>query len=115
KKIHTGPVRLFPDGTDAFDFLVGGGETPFIILSDINMPKMSGPELCNKIQNNESLKQQYIPFIFFTSSTTKNAITDAYLAAADGFFIKPNTFQELEEVVFKIHSYWSECQSPADY
>lgn len=109
------PILLFADGQAALDYLLQSTETPFMILSDIHMPRLSGPELRDKIEHHEKLSQLYIPFIFFTTSTTKKAIVDAYSVSADGFFIKPSTYKGLEDMISKIYSYWSDCHSPADY
>lgn len=108
-------ILLFADGQAAFDYLLQSTETPFMILSDIHMPRLSGPELRDKIEHHEKLGHQYIPFIFFTTSTTKKAIVDAYSVSSDGFFIKPSTYKGLEEMISRIYSYWSACHSPADY
>lgn len=108
-------ILLFADGQEAFDYLLQSNEAPFIILSDIHMPRLNGPELRDKIEHHEKLSHQHIPFIFFTTSTTKKAIFDAYSVSSDGFFIKPSTYKGLEDMIAKIYSYWSACHSPADY
>lgn len=112
---YTNPIFLFADGQAALDYLLESTETPFLILSDINMPRLSGPQLRDRIEQDERLSSRYIPFIFFTTSTTKNAIVDAYSVSSDGFFIKPSTYKGLEDMISKIYSYWSACHSPADY
>ncbi|MEJ7769206.1 MAG: response regulator, partial [Chitinophagaceae bacterium] len=43
-------VIFFADGQEALDFLNRSDITPFLILSDINMPKLDGFALRNKIR-----------------------------------------------------------------
>jgi len=40
----------FPDGQAALEYLNSDSAAPFIILSDINMPRLNGLELRNKLQ-----------------------------------------------------------------
>ncbi len=108
-------ILYFSDGHEALNFLIDDIEIPFIILSDINMPKMNGLELREIIQRNEELKMKCIPFLFFTTSTTKKAVWDAYALSVQGFFIKPNSFTDLQHIIKKIVDYWMDCKSPSDY
>jgi len=51
---------------------------PFLTPSDINMPKLNGIELKEKIQNNEELRLKSIPYLFFTTSAEQKHVIDAY-------------------------------------
>lgn len=108
-------IRYFPDGRKALDYLESTDEVPFLILSDINMPIMGGLQLKASIDASEMLKQRNIPFIFFTTSTTNKAITEAFEHTDQGFFIKPTSFAALELSVKRILDYWAYCLSPSHY
>ncbi|HEX9980268.1 MAG TPA: response regulator [Flavobacterium sp.] len=108
-------VCFFSDGQEALNFLLDQKGSPFLILSDINMPKLNGLELREIILRNEDLRMKSIPFLFFTTATTKKSVLDAYALAVQGFFIKPTSFRELEQTIRKIIEYWSNCQSPGDF
>jgi len=56
---------FFKDGELALDFLNRGDITPFLILSDINMPKLDGFALRQKIKLDEKLQLRCIPYLFF--------------------------------------------------
>ncbi|MEX2232279.1 MAG: response regulator, partial [Cyclobacteriaceae bacterium] len=56
-------VIFFSDGNDALKYLDTTEEQPFLILSDINMPKMDGFEVRNKIWTNEKLSLKCIPYL----------------------------------------------------
>ena len=59
------PNRLisFINPADAYHFLDNNEEQPFIIISDVNLPGMSGLEFKNKLDRNERLKKKSIPSI----------------------------------------------------
>ena len=49
-------IIFFKDGEEALEYLIKTDEKPFIVFSDINMPKLSGMELREKIHTNEDLR-----------------------------------------------------------
>jgi CheY-like chemotaxis protein len=108
-------VIFFTDGYEALNYIERTEIQPFLILSDINMPKIDGFELRKKIQNNEELKVKCIPYLFFTTGANRQAVYDAYAMSAQGFFIKPNSVNALQDVIRKIIDYWTECYSPSQY
>src|SRR5690606_30098286 len=77
-------IIFFSDGKDALDYLNATEEQPFLILSDINMPKMDGFAVRNQIYMNEKLK--CIPYLFFTTGVDKKTVYDAYAMSVQGFF-----------------------------
>lgn len=116
KKLNYGhPVMFFPDGVAAFDYLNGSDVKPFLILSDVNMPKINGFELKERIQSSEDLAIKCIPFLFFTTAANKETVIDAYSKVVQGFFIKPNNYKELERRIKVIMDYWKDCIAPNNY
>ena len=108
-------VIYFTDGNDALAFLNQSDVQPFLILSDINMPRINGFELRNKIFTNEQLQTKCIPYLFFTTAGTRKAVLDAYALSVQGFFVKPNSVDDLEQMIRKIVEYWRECIAPNHY
>ena len=108
-------VIFFSDGYLALEYIESKDVQPFLILSDINMPKINGLELKRKIHNNEELMVRCIPYLFFTTGTNRKAVFDAYSMSAQGFFIKPSSHGDLTETIRKIMEYWMECYSPSQY
>ncbi len=108
-------IIFFADGNEALEFLNKTEEPPFLILSDINMPKINGFELRNKVFTNEQLHIKCIPYLFFTTSATKQSVIDAYALTVQGFFVKPNSVQDLENTIKKIVEYWQHCIAPSHY
>ncbi|WP_296150286.1 response regulator [uncultured Flavobacterium sp.] len=105
-------IVFFQDGFIALDYLINTSEQPFLILSDINMPLISGFELRDKVYQNNDLRMRCIPYLFFTTATSQKAIIEAYSRSIQGFFVKPTSFKELENTMRKIVEYWQECVSP---
>ena len=103
---------FFADGEDALNYLNESRIEPFILFSDINMPKLSGMALRNKVVENEDLKLKSIPYLFFSTSAEQEHIVEAYSKSIQGFFVKPNTFSELKDTIACIVSYWQKCVSP---
>jgi CheY-like chemotaxis protein len=108
-------VMFFSDGYEALAYMESEDVRPFLILSDINMPKINGLELKKRIHNNEALKIRCIPYLFFTTGAQRKAVYDAYSMSAQGFFIKPTNMKNLENTLRKIIEYWQECYSPSQY
>ena len=103
---------IFTHATKALDFLLVTPRQPFLILSDINLPGMNGLIFRSVIQQNEYLKTKSIPFIFFTTGTSKHQVKAAYDLTVQGFFIKPSSFMELQLRLKTIVEYWSSCLHP---
>jgi CheY-like chemotaxis protein len=105
-------VIFFKDGEDALEFLINTDTEPFIIFSDINMPKLNGMELREKVHNNEDLRIKSIPYLFFTTTAEQRHVIDAYSKSIQGFFIKPRSYEKLRTMIRNIVEYWKDCESP---
>ena len=105
-------IKFFADGEAALEYLTGTTIEPFIIFSDINMPKLNGMELRAKIHENEDLRIKSIPYLFFSTSAEQQHVIDAYSKSIQGFFVKPNSFGEIKQVIKTIVEYWLKCVSP---
>jgi len=103
---------FFGDSIKALDYLTITEIEPFLVLSDINMPKLNGMELREKIHNNEDLRLKSIPYLFFSTSAEQKHVIDAYSRSIQGFFVKPSNYEKLKSVITKIVEYWKECESP---
>jgi CheY-like chemotaxis protein len=108
-------LLFFGDGQVALDFLNESTITPFLILSDINMPKLDGFALRDKIKMDAELQIKCIPYLFFSTASSQKAVVDAYSLSVQGFFIKQNTIAELEKTIKVIMDYWSRCVAPNNF
>ncbi len=105
-------IIFFNDGQEALAYLISNTIEPFIVISDINMPKLNGLELRKQIHENESLRLKTIPYLFFTTSAAQEAVIEAYSKSIQGFFVKPASFAGLKSTMKTIVEYWQKCESP---
>ena len=108
-------ILFFPDGQEALNFLNGSDITPFLILSDINMPKLNGFALRDKIRMDAKLQLRCIPYLYFSTSVSQNEVIKAYSLSAQGFFKKQTSMGELEKSISVIMEYWARCASPNNF
>lgn len=108
-------IVYFFDGNEALDYLNKTDVQPFLILSDINMPKINGFELRNKVFTNAQLHTKCIPYLFFTTAANKKSVIDAYALSVQGFFKKPTSMEDFEKTIKKIVEYWQECIAPSEF
>ncbi len=105
-------IIFFGDGEQALDYLTATTIEPFIIFSDINMPKLNGIELRAKVHENEDLRMKSIPYLFFSTVAEQKHVIEAYSKSVQGFFVKPSDFNKMKEMVKNIVEYWQNCVSP---
>jgi CheY-like chemotaxis protein len=105
-------IMFFSDGLITLDYLIRTEVRPFLIISDINLPKLNGIELREKVHNNEQLRLRCIPYLFLTSSVNHRDVIDAYSKSVQGFFIKPDSLAKFELILKKVVEYWQECMAP---
>ncbi len=109
---YNNEIIFFDEGQKALDYLIDTSIKPFIIFSDINMPKLNGMELRSKVHENEDLRIKSIPYLFFTTSAEQKHVIEAYSKSIQGFFVKPSDIREIKETIKTIVEYWQKCVSP---
>lgn len=91
-------VQEAEDGAVALKMLRGD---PFdFVVSDWNMPNMTGIELLRAIRADASLK--HLPVLMVTAEAKKENIIEAAQAGASGYVVKPFTAATLDEKLKKI-------------
>ena len=108
----TNKLIFFSDGQAALDYLMTTTDHPFIILTDVNLPKMRGTELLQNINENEYLRKKSIPFIFLTTSADPASVRDAYEQMVQGFFQKEHRYEQVKKIIKLIVEYWTFCKHP---
>lgn len=108
-------LLFFFDGQEALDFINDSSDSPFLILSDINMPKLSGFALREKLKMDAKLNIKCIPYLFFSTALNQKSVIDAYSLSVQGFFVKQTSMLELEKTIFAIMEYWRRCAAPNDF
>jgi len=108
-------VVFFEDGETALAYLIKTDIIPFLILSDVNMPKLNGFELREKLHTDAALQIKCIPYLFFSTALNQNVVIEAYSLSAQGFFIKENSYEELKDTISCIMKYWKKCAAPNNF
>jgi two-component system, chemotaxis family, chemotaxis protein CheY len=86
------------DGTTAVDVLAT--QKVDLIVSDWNMPKMTGLELLKHVRANDKIKDT--PFLMVTAEAQKENIVEAVKAKVSNYIVKPFTAATLGEKLAKI-------------
>jgi CheY-like chemotaxis protein len=112
KDLHLpNPVIHLYNGEEAITYLCDeNSEKPFVILLDLNMPKMNGHEFLKIIKSNNDLRP--IPVIVLTTSKEKQDVMESFEQGAAGYMIKPVDYRRFTEVVNTIISYWNLSETP---
>lgn len=108
-------VLYFFNGQEALDYLENTNSIPFLILSDINMPKLDGFALRDKIHMDAELQRRCIPYLFFSTAISQEMVIKAYSQSTQGFFVKQNSVGELEKTISVIMEYWKRCAAPNNF
>ena len=112
---YTNKLIFFSDGAAALDFLNKSDTLPFLILSDINLPKLDGFALRDKLKTDAALALKCIPYLFFSTALNQKAVVDAYSLSVQGFFVKQSSTAELEKTISVIMEYWKRCAAPNNF
>ena len=102
----------FTNAIMALNYLRTTTDKIFLIISDMNMRKMSGLDFKREIDADPSLSDKAVPFIFLSSEATKAQLKEAYDYRLQGYFIKPNDLKMLAKQLETIINYWLLSVSP---
>jgi CheY-like chemotaxis protein len=103
------PVSFAHDGIEALEVLRGThGRTrlprPFLILLDLNMPRMDGIEFLKELRSDEDLKKSIV-FIMTTSDADEDKVK-AYNLGVAGYILKSNPANAFLEATALLDTYW---------
>lgn len=99
---------FFSDSTQVVEYLRRPDINPFIIISDINMPKLGGFELRNIILNEEILMDKDIPYIFISNAQDEQSIKQANKLHIQGYIHKGDDYNKYKEKIKNLVDFWKE-------
>ncbi len=88
------------DGEIAYTTLQNNPDIEFIV-SDWNMPNMTGLELLKTVRADPKLK--HLPFLMVTAEAEKENIIEAVKSGVNNYIVKPFTGQTLRDKMQKIY------------
>jgi len=111
-------IEVARNGNEALDFLFGKGTyiyrntkvMPAVILLDLNLPRMSGFQVLERIRADKRTK--LIPVIILTSSKEEQDIKKAYELGANSYIRKPVVFEKFSDVAQRLGLYWTDLNEP---
>lgn len=107
------PVCRARDGQEALDLLTSGRiAAPFIILLDLNMPRMGGIEFLKAIRADPDLTGTVV--FMLTTSKSDEDVSAAYRDHVAGYIYKQEIDGSFMDVVRLIEHYWKIVELPYD-
>ena len=107
KNDYNNKIVLIQDPTTVIDYIRNTSEAPFLIISDLNMPRLNGFDLRQKIFDDPVLNDKCVPYVFLTTSgDDPELMKRAYKLSVQGYFTKPNDYKEYEFLLNDIVRYW---------
>lgn len=98
KKIGFTHILEADDGSNALKLLEK--EKVDLVISDWNMPKMTGLEFLKAVRSNTAFKD--LPFLMVTAEAQKQNIIEAVQAGVSNYVVKPFTEEVITEKLAKI-------------
>ena len=94
------------DGVEAMERLHHLEEIgdPDIILLDLNLPRMGGHEVLQRVKAERRLRR--IPVVILTTSAEEADVHEAYLNQVNSFVTKPVGFREFADLIKDLGEYW---------
>ena len=104
-------LNAVKDGEEAMNYLYqkdafADAVRPDLILLDLNLPRMGGLEILQKIKSDKDLRS--IPVVILTSSQAEQDILAGYEAYANAYITKPVSLDQFSRVVRSIEGFWLE-------
>jgi two-component system response regulator len=108
-------VVVMRDGAQACGFLFDSQRAhttgwPALILLDLNLPKVSGLEVLQRVRAYEETR--LLPTVILTSSKQEEDLLHGYRFGVNSYVRKPVDFNEFVEAVRQVGLYWLVLNEP---
>ena len=108
------PFVVVRDGVEALAALRGESEVevphPYVVLLDVNMPRMNGIEFLDAIRADPALSRTIV-FVLTTSDREEDKVA-AYEHNVAGYILKSRAGEDFLEVVKLLRVYWRLVEFP---
>jgi CheY-like chemotaxis protein len=106
------PVQVVSDGDRAVAYLSGVDgyadraqfPLPAFVLLDLKLPRRSGLEVLAWLRAQDDLRR--LPVVMLTSSRQSGDVNRAYDLGANSYLVKPVEFDDLQQLLGTINTYW---------
>lgn len=103
------PMVVTRDGVEAWETLQTLPR-PYLVITDINMPRMSGIELLRKIRAHDELHDSIV-FVLTTSNDEQDKL-DAYELNVTGYMVKSDMGGSFTRAISMVENYWRVVELP---
>lgn len=91
------------DGDEALEKL-RAGPRPAIVITDLNMPRLSGQDLLERMWEDETLRA--VPTIVLSTADAPHEIRACYARSANAYVVKPDCPERYQELARRIVDFW---------
>ncbi|WP_422769299.1 response regulator [Plantactinospora sp. WMMC1484] len=104
-------IDVVGDGEEAMEFLYREGRhrkasRPDMILLDLNMPRMDGRQVLDRVKSDDDLRT--IPIVVLTTSNADNDVLGSYNLRANAYVTKPIDLDDFNDVVRRIDEFFGQ-------
>jgi CheY-like chemotaxis protein len=92
------------DGQNALEVLEQLEVKPSVMILDINMPRMDGLTLLERLKT--SGKWREMPVLMLTTTDHAHTVQKAYSLGANSYIVKPNTYRDLYHLWDTVYQFW---------
>jgi CheY-like chemotaxis protein len=111
------PIQRFEDGQQILDFLFRRGsgptrlgDTAYLLLLDMRMPKVDGVEVLRQIKADTDLRK--LPVIVLTTTEDPREVERCYGLGCNSYLVKPVDYERFSEAIKQLGMYVSLVQVP---
>jgi len=98
-------IVILRDGVEALAFFLDPNQAlPQLVLLDLNLPRLNGLELLQRLR--AEARTQLLPIVILTSSNEERDLVDGYRLGANSYVRKPVDFVQFSEAVNQLGLYW---------
>ncbi|MES2883331.1 MAG: response regulator [Pseudomonadota bacterium] len=112
---HRHHLQVARNGEEALHRL--RGEVPYadnprpdLVLLDVNLPNLSGIEVLSCIKCDPALK--HLPVLMLSTSRAERDVADSYAHHANGYLVKPASYDEFAALIELTLEFWLEHAQP---
>jgi len=104
-------IQWVQRGEEALDLLFSqdnpaNQRLPDLILLDLKLPGMHGPEVLQRLKSEERLRR--IPVVVLTTSRDSADMDEAYARGANSYLVKSMDFASMQEMLHNAVAFWCE-------
>lgn len=101
-------IKHIDDGATALEYIFSADfltmAKKYLILLDLNLPKVNGMEILRRLKSDEH--RRLIPIIVLTSSKEDKDILECYKLGVNSYIVKPVSFESFVKAIGELKMYW---------